>query len=1539
MVFIGRRRGRRWLFFSLFSVAHSAALHPDPRQDPSTYGSTPTPQLARWGAASTQLDGLLILHGGKATANAGYTYTSAPDSSDLLLLNLTQPFSLADPPWQNFSTPATASFHTLAPHSASAGDYLLFGGQDSTTPTPSGNDSLWLLNLANPAAPGWTEGGTAWNQPIRRMLHTSPSDPVSQAYYLLGGVRADGSNMPTQELWHLLNGQNTFELLPTPPTNIVDGAAPLLADGSIVLVGGVNESATNTLAQMDILTSYNPLSQAWTRTTTSSAAADSSFPSPRRAHIAIPLPENRIFLHGGASADLSQAYSDAWILDWAQSPPLWSPVLSSSSASDSPPPARFAHSAVSYGQNVILAFGWGGNNAVDTALWVWDGTRATTSGSGGITGGRWISASSSYSGGGGGGVSSGGGSQASVGMYTPDPNAQAQSNGLNLNTAAGSSNSGKGGHSGSHNGGSSTTSGNKGPSKSSPPSGTTKPDDPDGPGDDTPAGAKAGIILGALMGLGLAAGAGYYAYRAYQNYNHPYGGGRGRHGGGGPGYGKAALLGQGSGYEDDEAHYSNLADSRNGGGGALWTAGGAAAAAAAAAGFLSDSLGGNGRKRRRELEGIDVGGGGAGAGGEQLMLEKGHYARLQNHDFSHVGTASPTGAVVGTPTPALAGDRRLLPPIGPRGPKALSRNEYYNAALEAGERLRQQDLLATSSSSRTYQNVKSGGGKGRGRDESDGSLGGKAGEIPMAGGAVALAAAQAGMRAGVRGKIARLVGHNRDSHADALGTAAGMGSSGALIGASGSGGGGGALGPRRLDILADEDADEDALRRKYPRQYGAARRMVDPFADPLGVDGDHDHGHTDEDDHDDDDAVTAGRQQRTGYGALRMTEEDDDDDILEYADRAAPGRTRFVEPDYREEQGGDEDGYIVSPFEDSHAVGEAALQQQRQAKGKVVGIKPVLNYRSTSLAHERGAGSSRHPHQQASLFSNMLSTSASGGGGGAGRAWADADSAQNHGALEGLDDDQGAGGGGLAGAQSPLMRRSGTWWDRFMATSFLDRSSSGAIARQQQHLQQQQGGGPQRRTVDPLRDPRKLNESMTSLDTVAESEAAGGPTGAGARAGPSSAVGSDVILQPHGGKHTRSLSSLQSARTATSSVLEARLAGMDVVQRSHTLTSSRGASSSMGAASEDGNSSIVSTPISRGPSLREQSRDGRYRAAGGYDLASVAEDPDHSSSHHWDANPWSGGRNDAAGRFDDADDPESSSNADRSADIVDQQPRQPPSPLNFGVELRKSPQKTEKLLVRSPSEAPSITPSITKRSRQNSKLTTPVSPLLTHVPPAPLKGSVRDRVEALERKYSADEVSLASGSGSGAGSTRSGVQPGSDPVANTWLGQMAFHTAAAEAAGNKRGDGATTPTTTTTTTSVGHSLFAVADPLGLAGDSLYAPTVATSGPPSTSAGSYQDHTAVFMAKTTSSGAGSGSTRPRTRSNSPSRTAQASTSAAAATGVKLGSSSTRPLSVTSSGAASGSHASGATGTGRTRTTIGLVPKAQLFVANPDRRGMS
>ncbi|KAH7886407.1 hypothetical protein F5I97DRAFT_1880096 [Phlebopus sp. FC_14] len=80
---------------------------------------TPT---SRWGQAAAVLEDTLYVHGGMTDPYNTYSYTSAPEISDILSLNLSVSFSSASPPWQLLSadsSPALA-WHTLSATFASS---------------------------------------------------------------------------------------------------------------------------------------------------------------------------------------------------------------------------------------------------------------------------------------------------------------------------------------------------------------------------------------------------------------------------------------------------------------------------------------------------------------------------------------------------------------------------------------------------------------------------------------------------------------------------------------------------------------------------------------------------------------------------------------------------------------------------------------------------------------------------------------------------------------------------------------------------------------------------------------------------------------------------------------------------------------------------------------------------------------------------------------------------------------------------------------------------------------------------------------------------------------------------------------------------------------------------------------------------------------------------------------------------------------------------------------------------------------------------
>lgn len=470
---------------------------------------------ARWGQASALVGSLLVVQGGKTqgTTGGGYTYGSAPSDGEMYVLDLSSGFPLSSPPWQAVSVgeaglaaPAVA-FHTITPLNSTS--LLLFGGDASpVVPVQTRNDSAYIVHLGGSAANRtviYQTVPTTWSQPMRRIYHTSESNGRGQVY-IVGGERADGSGIALDEQWNIdtTTSSPTFQLAsPSPPGSLVGSTSTMLSDGTLLLLGGVDPSGQ--LQTMQNLYAYSSKSKTWSQTTTTTAsnqtlaarqanANSAAFPAPRRDHIAVSLPNQRVFIQGGASADLSTVYSDAWILDWSVNPPVWTMIEATGG-----PGERYGHSAVAYGREVLISFGWSGGNAAPTGLYVFDATKlvASASSQGSWTGGSW-----------------------STTTYTPDPEATRPATpSTNSGSSSGSSSNG----SSSSSGGSSTPStgsdsgsdgSDSGMSPGSFPTNTgTTGDDGSAHTDGTSNGAKAGAAIGAIVGVGLVVGAGYAVYR------------------------------------------------------------------------------------------------------------------------------------------------------------------------------------------------------------------------------------------------------------------------------------------------------------------------------------------------------------------------------------------------------------------------------------------------------------------------------------------------------------------------------------------------------------------------------------------------------------------------------------------------------------------------------------------------------------------------------------------------------------------------------------------------------------------------------------------------------------------------------------------------------------------------------------------------------------------------------------------------------------------------------------------------------------------
>ena len=307
----------------------------------------------RWGQAATLIDGSLLIHGGKTDQFNAYSYTSAPNTNDLLYLPLTSSFSAASPPWilvTNSSSPFLA-WHTLSP--SKLPNVLLFGGSpdpNSATVVVSQADSAELVNVASPLQPVWSLEPTSWaGEPVRRIRHATATSSSSQVF-ITGGEMADGSGNAFSDHYVFNPTVPSFTLLPpNGPPDIYGHASILLSDGRLLVFGGYSPSQQTLL----------PFSTIWVLDTSQSNLAWSviqtstnTLPSPRMAFAAVSLNDGGILIHGGSGADLQTNFADGWILDTSQNTMGWTHVEALSQIG-----ARRDHFAAPQGDLVLFGFG------------------------------------------------------------------------------------------------------------------------------------------------------------------------------------------------------------------------------------------------------------------------------------------------------------------------------------------------------------------------------------------------------------------------------------------------------------------------------------------------------------------------------------------------------------------------------------------------------------------------------------------------------------------------------------------------------------------------------------------------------------------------------------------------------------------------------------------------------------------------------------------------------------------------------------------------------------------------------------------------------------------------------------------------------------------------------------------------------------------------------------------------------------------------------------------------------------------------------
>lgn len=277
-----------------------------------------TADTGRWGAAVTvlSLNPTVVIQGGKIDPSGQYSYSSAPNNADTILLPLSAPFSASSPPYALLSpiNPGPSyAWHCLAPLFVRDGEWTLlsFGG-DGGWPTPiSDSHSAWLVSL-NPTTGflNYTNPPSGWaNQPSRRVRHACAAPLSGGKVYITGGQEPDYSEAFAQSFVFDPTTQ-LFGPLPALPAALYGHSSVLLTNGTLLVFGGT--------AARSGASAIQPMNTLYVLDTTASGAwatlsVGGAYPPARHGASASLNPDGTVFLFGGADG-AGKGLNDGWVL-------------------------------------------------------------------------------------------------------------------------------------------------------------------------------------------------------------------------------------------------------------------------------------------------------------------------------------------------------------------------------------------------------------------------------------------------------------------------------------------------------------------------------------------------------------------------------------------------------------------------------------------------------------------------------------------------------------------------------------------------------------------------------------------------------------------------------------------------------------------------------------------------------------------------------------------------------------------------------------------------------------------------------------------------------------------------------------------------------------------------------------------------------------------------------------------------------------------------------------------------------------------------
>ncbi|CAI2179357.1 17291_t:CDS:2 [Funneliformis geosporum] len=320
----------------------------------------------RWGHSAVLLNDKLYIYGGKVgTSSKDDPMDTSQNSNQLLILDVSVPFSIKDPAWKLRLVGPRVAYHTISLGGLQNELLVLYGGEYSDVPIPA--NPLFYYNTSE-ESPLWIYAGIQDKQPaVNIREHTVVTRFNDSMNYFFGGINTPdpkiSAKFQLRDLFKVDTRGNHWNIMNvdinTPPGRF-HHTATILSDGKMYIIGGYS---VDKLADMNQIYVYDTIVEKWSVQT-----AVGTLPSARRDHTAVGTHDGKVIIHGGVNQDYTRMFDDIAILDTTKQPYTWKVVK----ANGVIPTARYSHTATIIGTNMLIAFGYLADNTADNNIHVLD---------------------------------------------------------------------------------------------------------------------------------------------------------------------------------------------------------------------------------------------------------------------------------------------------------------------------------------------------------------------------------------------------------------------------------------------------------------------------------------------------------------------------------------------------------------------------------------------------------------------------------------------------------------------------------------------------------------------------------------------------------------------------------------------------------------------------------------------------------------------------------------------------------------------------------------------------------------------------------------------------------------------------------------------------------------------------------------------------------------------------------------------------------------------------------------------------------------